>query len=202
MHSSAHGLRASPSLTLDGCLCSGDGFSDVLARYGFVLSCWCLLTCCAEMASLRVPFSGCHVAHYLSTAHTGGFAALPCGLGCVHFPLCLCLHPCLQRRWFLSWPGRVCFVELHCVVPEFLESVVQGPKSTKCSVSHSGFDQGPCPQGHGPHNSLQAFICMERHTRATTVSEPPSQPPPPSLPSPPPTGWSGRSPLQSETKGH
>ena len=33
--------------------------------------------------------------------------------------------------------------------------------------------RGSCPQGHGPNNSLQAFMCMERHTWYTLSAPPP-----------------------------
>ena len=114
------------------CLCSGDSFSDVLARCGsggprsLVAPRWCSenISHCFQGSTWRTArderwFSSHRLFRFLR--------ALPCGLDFVQFPHCLYGRPCKQRRWFLR-----CLAAYGS--PEFWGSEVQGPEPTHCSA--------------------------------------------------------------------
>ena len=137
---------------------------------------------------------------------------LTSALGCLRAGLCAIpslslLTACLQRRWFLSCHGCVCFVELHCVVPDFPGSGARyrahDVRSLGCRCARRSSTTGAqadgvvlgalcagtgpwrsCPQGQGSPHLVRPLAGMDRHVRKVTTTT--------TTTTTTPSSWSGR----------
>ena len=91
---------------------------------------------------------------------------------------------CRARAWTRSFTRPLCATTFVWRFRVLKTATVQ---QLQCSDGEWGFfrpctqvqGREACPQGHGPHSSMQALAFIDKDIRHTSRSAPPSPPPPP-----------------------